>query len=129
MLNSINIGFFGIRIAYILRNIQWDMRHGVWKINEKGLFLVRINKIYGLLCIAAGDGSLVCWKLNDFFIFNQWCLPLSQSRFRIFPEDIHAFPASARLALVIWVIHVIGVWNPVVCVEAVCGRQYFFMVS
>ena len=129
MLDSIDVGVLGVGVAHVVWNVERNMGHGVGQIDKERILFVGLHKVYGLLGASARDGALVDRQLDNLFILEKRSLPLGQRRFRVVPEQVHALPASAGLSLVVRMVHVVGVGNAKVGIEAVGGWQDFRVVT
>ena len=129
VLDGVDIGVLGVWIADLIRNIKWNVRHGVRYVDEEGLVLVCLDEIDRLLGTAPRDGALVHRQLDDFLVLEQGRLPLGEGRLGIVPQNIHALPTASRLPPVVWVIHVIRVRYAVVGVEPIGSGQHLLMVT
>ena len=68
VLDGVDVGVLGVGIAYLVRDIKRDVRHGVREIYEEGLVLVGLDEIDRLLGVAASDGALVYRQFDDFLV-------------------------------------------------------------
>ena len=126
--DGVNVGFLRIGITHVVRHIQRDVRHGVRDVHKERLILVGLDEVDGLLCAAACDGALVDRQLDDFLILKQRRLPLGERGLWVGPEDVHPLPTTARFALVVRVIHVVGIRNTKVGIESIGRRQRFLVM-
>ena len=129
VLDGVDVGVLGVRIAQLVGYIQRDVRHGVWEVHEEGLVFVVLDEIDGLLGVAASDGALVHGQLDDSLVLEQWCLPLVEGGLGIVPEDVHAFPTATGFALVVGMVHVVRVRDAIIGVEAIGGGQHFLVMT
>ena len=127
VLDGVDVGLLGIGIAHFVGYIQRDVRHGVRQVHEERLVLVGLDEVDGLLRVPARDGALVDGQLDNLLVLKERRLPLGECGLGISPQNVHSLPSSARLALVVRVIHVVRVRDAVVGVEAV-GRWQRFLV-
>ena len=128
VLDGVDVCPLGVRIAYIVRYIEWDVRHGVRDVHKKRFVLICFDEIDRLLCTTACDGALVDRQLDDFLILKQRGLPLGKRGLWVCPEDVHPLPTTARLTLVVRVIHVVGIRNTIVGIESIGRRQRFLVM-
>lgn len=129
VLDDVDVGLLGIRVAFFIGDVERDVRHGVGEVEEKGFVLVRLDELEGSVGIAPGDRSLVNGKFDDFVVFHERGLPLGESRFRIVPKNVHASPPALGFALVVWVVHVVRVRDSVVGIEALGNWEGFLVVA
>ena len=104
------------------------MRHRVRQVHEERLFLVLLHKVNRLLRVPPRHGTLVDRQFHDLFVLEQRSLPFRQRRLGILPQRVHALPTALGLALVIRVIHIVGVRNAEISIKAVGGREHFWIV-
>ena len=105
------------------------MRHGVRDVHKKRFVLIGLDEVDGLLRTAACDGALVDRQLDDLLILKQRRLPLGKRGLWVGPENVHPLPTTARLTLVVRVIHVVRVRDTEVSVEAIGCRQRFLVMA
>ncbi len=129
VLDGIGVGILWVGVANVIGNVERDVGHGVGEVEEEGLVFVGLDEVDSLLRAAAGDGPLIDGEFDDFSILHERGVPFRQSGFRIGPEDIHSAVASFWSPLVVGVIHVVGVWDAEVGVEAVLLGESFGVMS
>lgn len=98
------------------------------QVDEERLVFVFLHKIDRFLCAAPGYGALVNGQLNDLLILEERRLPFREGRFGVVPENVHSLPTTLWLTLVVGVIHVIGIRNAKISIEAVGCRQYLLVM-
>ena len=127
VLDDIDVGIFGILVLNFIRDVEGDVGHGVWKIEEEWFFFggAVCDELDGFVGIAAGDGALVNGDFDDLFILYERGIPFGESAFRIVPEGVHALVTTLGSALIVGVVHVVGVGNAVILIEAIGGGEDF----
>lgn len=100
---------------------EWDVGEAVGEVEEEGLVLVLFDKLDGFFGEAFGDGGLVGGAFDDFFVAHEWDVVV----FGLGAEAVEAFVAWC----VAEAVHVVGVGDAVVGVEAVGGGEVWFEVA
>ena len=121
VLDDVDVSVLRIWVADFIRHVERNVRHGMRQVDEERLVLVGRNEVDGLLGVAPRDRALVHGQLDDFLVLEERGLPLSERRLRVVPENVHACPTASGFPLVVGMVHVVGVWNTKVSVEAVGG--------
>lgn len=129
MFDDVGVGVGGIGVADVIGHVEGDVRHGVGEVEEEGLVLVRLDKVHGLLGVATGDGALINGEFDDFFVLHEGSFPLGESGLGIGPKNVHSGRAALGFSFVVGVVHVVGVGNTEVGIEAVLLREGFGMVA
>lgn len=131
MLDDVDVGVFRVRIPHVFGNVEGDVGHGVGQIKKEGFFRFRrlFDELDGFVGVSSCNSALVDGKFDDFFVFKERSFPSSEGGLGVVPQDIHSFMAALGFALVVGVVHVVGVRNAVVGIEAVGGGKHFRKVS
>lgn len=127
--DDIGVGVGGIGVADVIGHIERNVRHGVGEVEEEGLVLVGLDEVHGLLGVATGDGALVNGEFDDFFVLHEGRFPLGESGLGIGPKFVHSGRSTLGFPFVVRVIHVVGVGNAEVGIEAVLLREGFGVMA
>ena len=127
--DDIRVGVGGISVADVIGHIKGNVRHGVGEVEEEGLVLVRLDKVHGLLGVATGDGALINGEFDDFFVLHEGSFPLGEGGLGIGPKDVHSGRSALGFSFVVGVVHVVGVGNTEIGIEAVLLREGFGVMA
>ena len=129
VLNGVDVGPVRVRVADIVGHIERNVWHRVGQIDKERLVLMICDEVNRCLRVAAGDRSLVDGQFDNFLVLDQGRFPFRQRRLGIVPESVHPVRAALRLALVIGIIHVIGVGNAEVGIEPIGPWQHLGLIA
>ncbi len=101
------------------------MWHAVRQIQKERTVFVCRDEVDGPVGIPPRHGTLIDGQFNDLFVLHQRRVPVRHGALLVLPQIVRR---NLRLAFVVRVIHVIGVWNTQIGVEPVLLWQRFRMV-
>ncbi len=77
----------------------------------------------------SASSLIVDWEFDNLIAFNEWGVPFGERRFGVGPESVHAFPAAGRFPFVVRMVHVVGVGDAEVGIEAVGHWENFGVMA
>ncbi len=116
-----DVRFLWILRVKLVRHKKRDVGHGVWHVEKEWFALVAADELLRLLGVAFDDRVLIHRAFDHFGVAKQRDVPRG---------DVAFDPGTIQVAvLALHAVHVVGVGDAEVAVEAVVGRQEFRQVA
>ena len=116
-----DVRFLWILRVKLVRHKKRDVRHGVRHVEKEWFVLVAVDELLRLLGVAFDDRVLIYRAFDLFGVAKQRDVPRG---------DVAFDPGTVEVAvLALHAVHVVGVGDAEVAVEAVVGRQEFRQVA